>query len=556
MSHLIENVQVINARASSVIAHFCDSLKVVEHINDRVSLDSQRAEMSPGEAIKALVINLLVKREPLYRVREFYETMDIQNLFGKAWKADDFNDDRLGRALEKLAKSDLPGIYYAIAREALEKEGILLDQAHFDTTSLPVQGIYETAGSEESPLKIEFGHSKDRRPDLKQLMFGLGSVEGIPLFADVMNGNTSDKTWNGTMALRIKDLLPKEALHSMVTIADSAMVTEENLKIFGDRPFISRFPENFKLCKILKKQAFENEADWVQVGKLADKKNAASYRIQGISTELYGRNYRFAVVHSSALDQRKQKKIDRQVESEQAKAEKSIKDWSSVEYHCQEDAAAYLDECLNTPLKYHQITGQVIRRERIKRRPGRPSKTETAPVQTFYICEFSLIKDDARIQNERERESTFVLISNLSRDKEPGSLGLLRRYKAQIDVENLFRALKHPYFVHGVFLKNEARVLGLCYVLVIGLLLYALLQRRIRVKIAEEKTPLRLYGKDFYSPTGKTILEQFDYVNVIEYRDPVTGEKKTVANIPETTRLILIWLGLDETIYLDRRNTG
>jgi hypothetical protein len=68
LSNLSENVQVIHARSSSVIAHFCDSLKVVEHINERVSWDSHRSEMSPGEAIKALVINLLVKREPLYRV--------------------------------------------------------------------------------------------------------------------------------------------------------------------------------------------------------------------------------------------------------------------------------------------------------------------------------------------------------------------------------------------------------------------------------------------------------------------------------------------------------
>jgi hypothetical protein len=52
-------------------AHFCDSLNgVVTQINNRVSWDSYRAEMSPGESIKALVVNLLVKREPFYRVKE------------------------------------------------------------------------------------------------------------------------------------------------------------------------------------------------------------------------------------------------------------------------------------------------------------------------------------------------------------------------------------------------------------------------------------------------------------------------------------------------------
>jgi hypothetical protein len=49
-------------------------------------------------------------------------------------------------------------------------------------------------------------------------------------------------------------------------------------------------------------------------------------------------------------------------------------------------------------------------------------------------------------------------------------------------------------------------MLGLSYVLVIGLLLYALLQRRVRLQIAKSRTPLRLNRKDFYSPTGKTLL--------------------------------------------------
>ncbi|WP_442893622.1 IS1634 family transposase [Bacillus sp. 2205SS5-2] len=439
---------------------------------------------------------------------------------------------------------------------ALEKKGILLDHAHFDTTSLSVQGAYETADSEESPLRIDYGHSKERRPDLKQLMFGLGSVQGLPIFADVMDGNTSDKKWNGKMALRMKDLLPPETLQSMITIADSAVVTKENLDIFGQRPFISRFPENFGLCKKLKQLAYENEADWVQVGTLSDKKNSATYRIQGMTAELYDRTYRFAVVHSSALDQRKQKKITRDIANERMKIEKAMKSWSQIEYHCLEDASAQLEHQLATPLKYHQLTADVSKMEKVKRRRGRPSKTETLIPDVYYTGQFTVNEDEAQIQKAREMESTFVLISNVSREKETSSLGLLKRYKSQIDVENLFRALKHPYFVHGVFLKNDVRVLGLSYVFVVGLLIYALLQRRVRVKIDEEETPLRLYGKNFYRPTGKTILEQFDHVLVIEYEHPVTKEKQKIAKIPEKTHQILRWLGLDETIFLERKVSG
>lgn len=93
LSNPTETFDIIVARSSAVIAHFCDSLNVVRHINGHMTWDPNRSEMSPGEAIKVLVINLLVKRDPLYRVEAFYEQMDIPNLFNIPWQVNDFNDD-------------------------------------------------------------------------------------------------------------------------------------------------------------------------------------------------------------------------------------------------------------------------------------------------------------------------------------------------------------------------------------------------------------------------------------------------------------------------------
>jgi transposase len=89
-------------------------------------------------------------------------------------------------------------------------------------------------------------------------------------------------------------------------------------------------------------------------------------------------------------------------------------------------------------------------------------------------------------------------------------LGLLRRYKSQIEVENLFRALKHPYFVHDVFLENDLRVLGLSYVLVIVLLIYALLQHRVRVM--DESVYLSFYGCAIF---GSIALKPFLSFHII-----------------------------------------
>lgn len=63
-----------------------------------------------------------------------------------------------------------------------------LEVLHFDTTSFSFYGAYEGGGS----LGIVHGYSKDRRPDLKQIHFGMGTANGIPVVADVYDGNQSD----------------------------------------------------------------------------------------------------------------------------------------------------------------------------------------------------------------------------------------------------------------------------------------------------------------------------------------------------------------------------
>jgi len=69
---------------------------------------------------------------------------------------------------------------------------------HFDTTSVSVYGDYELQG--EEPPKITFGHSKAKRPDLKQFMVSMCCVErNIPIIGKVENGKASDKTLNNEL---------------------------------------------------------------------------------------------------------------------------------------------------------------------------------------------------------------------------------------------------------------------------------------------------------------------------------------------------------------------
>ena len=50
----------------------------------------------------AIVIDTQYGRFPLTRVQEFYQKQNAEVLFGKNIKAADFNDDALGRTLDRM----------------------------------------------------------------------------------------------------------------------------------------------------------------------------------------------------------------------------------------------------------------------------------------------------------------------------------------------------------------------------------------------------------------------------------------------------------------------
>lgn len=72
---------------------------------------------------------------------------------------------------------------------------------------MSVEGAYDHG--EKDALNVTYGYSKDKRPDLKQIVFGIGSNhEGIPFFGQVLSGNQDDMTWNSQIVERIDTIIP------------------------------------------------------------------------------------------------------------------------------------------------------------------------------------------------------------------------------------------------------------------------------------------------------------------------------------------------------------
>jgi transposase len=322
---------------------YLDKLRLQEIVAELVPSPT---EISIGVVLQALILDTLRGRTPLYRLDRNFEELDTEVLLGEKIEAGDLNDDLLGRVLDRLYEAGTMKLFSALVREAVRVFGIEEKRFHYDTTSVSVYGDYRYDPESCSPLKVEHGYSKDHRPDLKQFLVSvLCTGERIPVYGQLEDGSSSDKKLNhkllNEVAVRLKEvnLAPPAFLY----IADSAMVTEENLKEFREQEyFITRLPATYGVCEELIESAVKR-GEWEKVGALAkipETKNcpAARYQVASQSVQLYGKAYQAVVVHSSAHDQRRQKRLARRLEEERRQLEQNFTEQCLPQYACREDA--------------------------------------------------------------------------------------------------------------------------------------------------------------------------------------------------------------------------
>jgi transposase len=127
----------------------------------------------------------------------------------------------------------------AVVRGAIDEFGVSLDELHNDSTSVSFYGLYAGARKRirnrgRLQPAITWGHSKDHRLDLKQLLFTLTLANdgGVPLCFHVDCGNTTD---DGTHC-RSRDLLAQlVGAPDFLYVADCKLASRENLRYITAR---------------------------------------------------------------------------------------------------------------------------------------------------------------------------------------------------------------------------------------------------------------------------------------------------------------------------------
>ena len=305
-----------------IVKAYADKIGLVETINAMVPTEMA---IDPGTIVLGMILDTLSGRSPLYRLEEFFTHQDTALLLGKAVAPEALQDDTVGRVLERLYDVGTMKIFTACAVRADQVYGLDKRYVHFDTTSISVYGEYlppEEAGESEVPFRLTYGYSKDKRPDRKQCVLStLCVARAVPRWGNPEDGHASDTTVHNTVLSNIATFVatPGVAPGAYISVAEAALVTEDNLAARGDTLFITRLPATSSACGRLIAEAVAHHT-WEEVGVLArtqptkPRAVTASKVAEGAVT-LYGIAYRAVVVHSSTHDNRRQQRLVRDIQA-------------------------------------------------------------------------------------------------------------------------------------------------------------------------------------------------------------------------------------------------
>lgn len=552
----LNDIQDYKVAALPIIANFCQELGLTRQVDKQI--DSPE-NISSGQVVVGMVMDTLSGRSPLYKLNEYFEGQDTELIFGTKLKPSDFNDNNVGKVLDNIHAYGASQLFSQITYGACQKYDLNMKYMHYDTTSVSVHGDYDGYETEtDERIAITYGYNKDLRPDMKQFMMDALCVEGnIPLLGAALSGNKADKKANNTELTRVASLMKKHKLDPMayIYIADSALVSPDNLQALESQPFITRLPGNYSVEKQAIDAAFKAD-NWTYVGALAEhidpsnKRTSERYKLHETQVELYGRTYRAIVVHSTSHDKRRLKKTDKQIAADKEAFKKLSKELSKIYFNCKADAQRHADALLKqTTLLFHELNFTIEENpiyQRGRPRQGQPRKIK----QQRYQISTELLTLQEKVDSVKERSGCFVLITNVPTEGDHAHdvTEILTAYKQQYGIEMNFRFLKDPIIVNDTFLKKPERIEALGFILLLSLMVWNLIQHVIRKHIHQRDiTLLGWDNKQTKKPTTMMVFFYFQHISIFIWN---RGRHRKLSRTLKTHQKdYLSAMGLPESIF-------
>jgi transposase len=518
--------------ALPVIADFCQELRLGETVDQVVPW---QGEVALGDLVEVMVINRLLEPKAMFRIGEWAQTASVTDYFGLT--SEQLNDDRLGRALERIA-DHREAVETALVLQAVRRFKLNVSQIHYDISDVELFGAYEIevpAGQSPPTPMPAYGRTKSGRKNVKQVQFGLNVTRdgAVPVAHLPLDGNAAESPTHLANLKQLGRILPKKAL---LYIADSKLDTPENLctvvaaggQFLCAGVFSPQLQQQFlKLRHKLRRVDYFPKSQASRAPEARDRYEAVEVtaRLQGkVDGRTIRCDYRLSFVWSQARARDQAATRTRHV----AKIREAFE--------------AVAKNLGRYSLKTREAIVRRLERARAKYAEGALFVYELFERRGQFTLSWKI--DPKALSEWQHLEGVYVLKTNLSKRSMPIAK-LLGAYGEQKHVERRIHHLKGPLAIAPMFLENPKRIAGLLCILVWALMVMALMERQVRRRL-RGKPMYGLYPENRPSPapTGPALLNCFGTlcIVIVKHHGSIT---RRLADPNGTQREILKLLDID-----------
>jgi Transposase DDE domain len=380
------------------------------------------------------------------------------------------DEDQAYRAMDLLVEADAQAkVQEAVFFACADLLNLEVDLLFFDTTSTYFERDEPEAG--DGAFRV-FGHSKDHRPDLPQIVIGLAVTrEGIPVRVWCWPGNTNDMS----VISEVKDGLRGWRLGRVVTVVDRGFSSDENLR------YLTRAGGHWIAGERMRDGSPDAHAALARQGRYQTVRD--NLRVKAVRVGEGDAAKRFVICHNPAEAERERTAREdtiRRLEAELDRIETQRRKANS-----QKAAATHTRaECA---LRDHPALGRYLRQ---------------TPTGRLRI-------DRAKIAAEAKLDGKFLLSTS---DPDLSAEDVALGYKNLLEAERGFRDLKTTIELRPIFHRLEHRIRAHVLLSWLALLL---------IRVAERQT----------AQTWRRIALELGRLHLVT----LTGPAGTVAQTTELT---------------------
>ena len=567
----VSSAPMARKQGRSLCSQTLGALPILNRLIERTQLETflraalppedRRTKLSPVKALLVLLRNLLVSREPIYGVGEWAIRHAADALGLTEQEIGRLNDDNVGRALDRLFLADVPSLVLAVATHVVKEFGVSLDELHNDSTTVTFCGAYTQATAEQRylgrpTLAITFGHNKDHRPDLKQLLFILTVTAdgGVPLGFRAENGNvTDDQTHRDTWDL----LCQLTGRRDFLYVADCKLATSENMAYLHQRQgrFVTVLPRTRSEDTACRELVAKGQITWRPLWEKTDEEGEVIDRYSTSdqpATTVEG--YRLVWYHSM-------RKAEQDAMARSGRIERALKQLATLKeklrsprtrYRQEAKVTAAVAEVLETCGAAAWIVTEVQPQTEEtfhQDHRGRPGKDTRYVKKVATRFDLSYRIDTNRIAVDARSDGIFPLVTNVAEFSE---LELLHAYKRQPVIEKRFSQLKTDFEVAPVYLKAVHRIQAILCMYFFALLIEALLERQLRQAMQHEEIealPIYPEGRACRWPTARRVIDLFGSVQRHTLKQRRQPTEVMVTELTRLQRKLLKLIGLPAMDY-------